>query len=121
RRASKPAARASRPVRQDDTPRDAMERRPATAQPPAPPPGYQAPGGARYLGPTPGATPVAPEGPKAGAVPASPLVNTPPVPRPPQPGTMVAPTPTPAPAAPQPSIHGLDPSLPARALRGPGG
>lgn len=109
-----------------------IEQQPSTPNVPAPPQGYQTPGGARYLGPAPGAAPVqttpsvAPTAGQGGGT----LV--PQVPRPAQDGpapATAAPLPRPAanpgsqpgPMGGQPVGRGLDPSLPGRAYRGPGG
>ncbi|MGV2980120.1 cellulose biosynthesis protein BcsN [Camelimonas sp. ID_303_24] len=132
RRVSRPAAAPPRRRAEPAPQRRQVEQATPAPNVRAPLQGYQTPGGARYLGPAPGAAPiqtgpsVAPlPGPGGGA-------PVPQVPRPAQGGAVSAPAaPLPRPAAHpgsqpgpmggQPAARGLDPSLPGRAYRGPGG
>jgi len=127
-RRAAPAPRRNPGVAQPQN-RQIEQRAPAPIPAPVPPQGYQTPGGARYLGPAPGAAPVQPVQPGAasGAGGGSPV---PQVPRPaPESAAPAAPLPRPAvnpgsqpgPMGGQPVTRGLDPSLPGRAYRGPGG
>lgn len=109
-------------------PRQIQRQQPAAVAPPALPQGYQAPGnGVRYLGAPPGA--VVPGAAPQPAMPGSASSGgtaIPQVPRPMQalPGAAAPARPAvqnPAPAGAQPILRGLDPTLPGRAYRGPGG
>ena len=137
RRAPRPAVAPSpqrraapAPGRAQPQNRPIEQRAPAPNPAPVPPQGYQTPGGARYLGPAPGAAPVQPVQPGASPSGAGGGPQVPQVPRPapdgaapsaPLPRPAINPGSQPGPMGGQPVTRGLDPSLPGRAYRGPGG